>query len=391
MAKKKIVIVGGGFGGLKTALELSKSKEASVTLISERDCFWYFPTMYKTATGAPEDLSSIPLDVLTKDKNIKLIISRALSVDYHNQIIKLDDGSNIKYDFSIFALGVVTNYFGIKGIAEHSFGVKSIDEVNKLKNHLHNQIVAQVSSDLHYVIVGGGPTGIETAGEISNYLRHIQTRHGLKPKKVKVDLIEAAPRLLPRMHKSVGEAIAKRLRKLGVKISFNSAVQGETASELILKSSKIDTETVIWTAGQTNNPFFKNNNFVLDERGKVVVNDQLEAYNNLYVIGDNANTTYSGLAQTAIYDGNFVAKDIANRITNKNRSNYKPKKPISVIPVGDKWAFVEWGSLRFYGKLGWLLREAADMIGFLDISEPLSAGDQWLKNLDPESLCSICD
>ena len=391
MSKKKIIIVGGGFGGVKSALKLSELDNVSVTLISDKDCFWYFPTMYKTATGSSEDLSSIPLEVLFQDKIVKLIINPVVEIDKHDRSITLQNGQNLFYDYIVFSLGVVTNYFGIEGLAEHSFGVKSITDANRLKTHLHEQMISQASTELHYVIVGGGPTGIETAGQLGTFLSHIQERHQLPKKKISVDLVEASKCLLPRMQKSVGKTISKRLRKLGVNLILSATVEGGSADELQLNNKAINTKTIIWTAGSSNSPFFKQNKFILNDRGKVNVNQYLEAYDDVYVIGDNADTKYSGLAQTALNDAIFVAEDIKNKISRSKRRRYKAKKPISIIPVGEKWAFVEWGKFKFYGTTGWLLREAADLIGFLDITEPLRASDQWLKNLDQESNCSICD
>lgn len=389
--KQNIVIVGGGFGGVKSAMLLTKLKNVNVTLVSDRASFWYFPTMYRTATGAPEDFSSIDLQALFKNREIKIIIDKATSIDQKNKKITLNNKQSLSYDYAIFALGVVTNYFGIEGLKEFSYGVKSIDEASKLKHHIHKQLIEDGVPDLHYVVVGGGPTGIETAGQLKLFIKHISDRHKLPKRKIQVDLIETAPSLLPRMHKSVGRLVARRLRHLGVKLYLNTTVKGETANQLILNNKVLDTETVIWTAGQANNPFFKNNHFSLTERGKVIIDNHLQAQKDIYVIGDNADTLYSGFAQNALFDAQFIVNDINNQILDQTRKNYKPKKPISIIPVGDKWAFVEWGSFRFYGRIGWLLREAADMVGFLDISDPIKASNQWLKGLELDYSCSTCE
>ena len=389
--KKQILVVGGGFGGVKTADLLSKRNDASVTLLSDKKDFWYFPTMYHTATGAPEDLTSIPLKRIFEDKNVKLIIGKAKKLNRETKELILEDGSKLKYDYLVLSLGVVTNYFGIEGLEKHSFGVKTIDEANQLKKHLHQQLVDDGEPDLRYVVVGGGPTGIETAGQIKKFLNHIIKRHNLPKKPIHVELVESSPRLLPRMHQSAGRLIARRLRQLGVKLHLGSTVAGATAKTLQVDGKNLETETIIWTAGQANNSFYEENNFSLSKRHKVIVDDFLRAEENIYVIGDNAETEYSGLAQTAIYDANFVAIDIAKRIEQKRRLSYMPQKPAYIIPAGERWAYVEWNKIKLHGFWGWLLREAGNLIGFLEITRPIDAGEQWLKEFKADYKCNVCN
>ncbi len=393
MAKKKqnIVVVGGGFGGIKTAEMLSKNENFKVTLISERDDFWYFPRMYHTATGAPSQLSSIPLEGLFKNYVVKIIIAKASKVNRLAKEIVLDNKMHIKYDQLILALGVVTNYFGIDGLEKFSYGIKSIHEVEELKAHLHAQLIDEGRPDFNYLVVGGGPTGIELAGQLPGYLRKIMKDHAIKDRNIHVSLIEAAPRLLPRMSRHVGQSIKKQLRKLGVQVRTNKQVAGATADTLMIGDKPLKSRSIIWTAGQANNPFFSENDFSIGEHHKVVVNEYLEAEPDIFVIGDNAETLYSGMAQTAIYDAEFVANNFIRVADGKHRLTYKPKRPIYVIPAGPRWAFVQWGRLHFYGWLGWMLREAGDIKGFMDIETPIQASIQWLHGFEEETTCPLCN
>jgi NADH dehydrogenase len=386
-----IVVVGGGFGGVKTALELAAHPDKfSVTLVSERADFWYFPTLYHTATGGTKAQSSIPLAKLFHGKNVTLVTGKLTGLDRSAKTVSLEDKTSLQYDRLVLALGVVTNYFGIPGLPEYSFGIKSIQEAEELKRHLHQQITDERKPDLNYVVVGGGPTGIETAGALGHYIHEIMQRHGVKDRKVHVDLVEGAPHLMPRMPKSVGRAIERRLRSLGVKLYLGQAVQGETADALTVGGKPIRSHTVIWTAGQANNPFFSDGSFELSPRKKVVVDEFLRAGKDIFVIGDNAETMYSGMAQTAVYDADFIAHNFVKEAENEPKLAYRPKKPIYVTPAGPRWAAVEWGNVHLYGWLGWFLREAGDVKGFWDIEPLPNAILQWAHNLQHEDLCATC-
>jgi NADH dehydrogenase len=296
----------------------------------------------------------------------------------------------LDYDILVLGLGVVTNYFGIPGMQEYSYSIKSLEEIRRFKSHLHQQLADHRQPDLNYVIVGAGPTGIELAGALPEYLANIMRWHGIKRSKPHIDLIEAAPRLLPRMPKDVSAMVKRRLKKIGVRLYTSQAVQGVSAEELTVNGKPIRSHTVIWTAGVTNHPFFRENNFMLTPRGKVATDMYLQAEDNIYVIGDNANTPYSGMAQTALLDGAYVAESLKRRANGQDPRGYKVKKPITVIPVGERWATVIWGKVHLYGIIGWALREMADLIAFADYQPWWKAGKQWLTGFEAEEVCDVC-
>jgi NADH dehydrogenase len=388
--KHHIVIVGGGFGGVKTALELCRNEEFHVTLVSDQPHFRYNPTLYHTATGGAFRQSFILLKDLFRGSEVRLVQGELTNLDRNTQSIELKDGTVLSYDTLVLALGSVTNYFNIPGMQEHSYGIKSLQEITRFKQHLHMQIDSDKHPDLNYLIVGGGPTGIELAGMLPHYIKDVAERHGSRTKKVNVWLIEAAPHLLPRSHKTISKAVAKRLRRLGVKITTGKAVQGVDDDSLIVGDKDIPSKTIIWTAGTSNHPFFKKHDFSLNERGKVVVDNHLLAEKNIYVIGDNADTPYSGMAQTALYDAQYVVHDIEATYHGNKGSVYIPKKPGYVIPIGYGWAAFEMGRWHFSGRLGWIMRQAGDWIGYTDIEPWWRATDQMLSEYDHEEDCSSC-
>ena len=388
--KQRVVIVGGGFGGVKAALELCDDPNFRVTLISDDKELRYYPTLYHTATGGKRANSSIAFHTIFAGKKLTLIKAVATSIDRKAKVVGTEDGQSFEYDSVIIGLGVVTNYFGIPGLPEYSYSIKSQAEVARFKAHLHQQLTDYREPDLNYIVVGAGPTGIELAGTLPSYLKQIMKRHDLSPRKIHVDLIEAAPRLLPRLPRDTSRTVKKRLKRLGVKLYVGSVVQGQTADELTINGKPIRSHTVVWTAGVTNHPFFAANGFVMMGRGKVAVDAYLQADENVYVIGDNANTPFSGLAQTALRDGMFVARNLRRKARGKNFKSYIANQPITVIPAGPRWAAVIWGNLRMYGWLGWALREAADFIGFKDLEPWSVATKQWLTEFATQDDCEIC-
>lgn len=390
MAKERVLIVGGGFAGLKAALELAGDDRFKVTLLSDTSTFRYYPTLYHTATGGLNANASIPINELFEGKDITIAQGKAVGLDRKAKTVATDDGRSFVYDTLILAMGVVTNYFGIAGLPEFSYSIKSVEEANRFKAHLHQQLIDESMPDLNYVIVGAGPTGIELAGALPSYLKEIMKKHGIERRTIHIDLIEAAPRLLPRMPEDVSRMVRRRLKHLGVKLYLKQAVQAETADELTVKGMPIRSHTVIWTAGVTNHPFFKDNAFALTVRGKVSVDAYLQTEENIFVIGDNANTPYSGMAQTAVVDGDFVAHNLKRRASGKDFDSYKVKKPITVIPVGKRWAVVIWGRLQLHGWIGWVLRELGDIKGFWDYQPLPDALEQWMTGFGSQESCPVC-
>lgn len=362
----QITVVGGGFGGVKAALELSKRKNVRVTLISDKPDFQYYPALYSTATGKSHLQSWVPLgEIFANHDNVSVVIDTVTELDKTAQTLKGASGTVYQYSTLILALGNVTTYFGIEGLDHYAYGIKSQEEIRRLQQHLIESFSKPNSADKHFLIIGAGPTGVELASSLGQYLKHLKEHFKQPEPRVSISIIEAAPRVLPRMSEKASALVAKRLKSLGVHVETNKKVEAETADSLIVSGRPIKSHTVIWTSGVTNNPFFKNNasQFELSPSGKVVVDAHMRADKHIYVIGDNAFTQYSGLAQTALHDGIFVAKHILK----KSNKKYQAKLPPVVVPIGENWAIFEYKKIRFGGIAGHLIRQAADFIGYKDI------------------------
>ena len=360
-----ITVVGGGFGGVKAALELAKNKHAHVTLFSDKPDFQYYPALYSTATGGSALQSWVPLGtIFAGHDNVDIVVDKVVKLDKAARTITTESGATHEYQTLILALGSVTTYFGIPGLNEYAYGIKSHDEIARLKQHLLEEFVKPNGADKNYLIIGAGPTGVELASSLGVYLKHLKKHYRQPGPRMTISIIEAAPRVLPRMSEKASAKVLARLKKLGVHVELNKKVEAATADSLIVSGRPIKSHTVIWTSGVANNPFFAENasQYELAKNGRVVVNAHLRVDPHIYVIGDNAVTPFGGLAQTALHDGIYVAKQIRG-----SHKKYKAKQPPVVVPVGENWAIFEYKKLRFGGLLGAWIRSAADFVGYRDM------------------------
>ena len=387
----RVVIVGGGFGGVKAALELVKDKKVSVTLVTDKDHFLFYPALYSTATGRSWQQSVLPLSEIFKNDRIKVVRDSVVGLDTVRRFVVTTQGQ-VHYDRVIFALGVVTSYFGIAGLDTYSFSIKSATEIERFKKHLHDELTSEQRLDKNYIIVGAGPTGVELAASLTGYLRRIGKRHMVKNSRIRLSLVEAAPRVLPRMSERSSALITKQLKKVGVTVMTGKKVESEDDDSIIISGTDIPSKTVVWTSGVANHPFFAEHSdiFKLAPNGRVEVDSHLRVDKHIYVIGDNANTPYTGLAQTAIHDAHFVAKAIRADVRNQPLPEYRPRKQPVVVPVGENWALFEYGSLRFSGWLGSLVLRAAHLMGYLDFFPATTAARIWLSSDEHDEACFVC-
>lgn len=386
----KVLIVGGGFAGIKAARSLAADPRMEVTLVSDRDHFEYHAALYRSATGRSSLEVVVPLAQIFASSRVKVVQDGMAAVDADDHVAIGRTGTRYTYDVLVLALGVVTEYYGIRGLADFSYGIKNIDEAERLKAHLHSELAAG-RPDSHYVVVGGGPTGVELAGELVAYLAALRRAHRVKSTKFTVHLVEAAPRVLPAMPKDISAKITKRLQRLGVQVHVGTAVKGETADSISLPSGKLKTHLVVWTAGVTNNPFFTwQAVFKLGKGKRVVVDDQLRAAPDVYVLGDSAATTQTGWAQTALYDADFVATNLKRGLDGQPARSYHPRQPVGAIPVGPRWCAVAMGNRRLYGYPGWVVRRHLDLKLFRRLLPAPLARQAWLFGSKREESCPTC-
>lgn len=395
----QVTIIGGGFAGIKTALELVRRRtpDTAVRIISTSAHFEYHARLYRVLSGHSPLEVCIPLSDIFKGSFVEIVTDSITEIHRANRIVRGASGKEYAYDTLVVCPGAQTNYYDTPGLAELSYSINSIRRVHELKRHLH-EIFASCQSmnpedkvcSAHIVVVGGGATGVETAGELARYTRKLAIHHGFDPSYVTIDLIHSRSRLLQELPEQVSEAVATRLRTLGVNIFMNRRVMKEEIEEVYLKDMEMKTKTLIWCAGLAPHKLVADSDeFVRDETGRVAVNEylQLPTDNSVYVLGDCAAGKFSGMAQTAIHQGDYAASVIDASIREKQGRPYVPKRPFYLIPVGPGWASFTYGSFCFHGSIPWMLRALADLRFFLSI---LPIGKAWTAFSSDRVLWETC-
>jgi NADH dehydrogenase len=301
-----------------------------------------------------------------------------LSYDKEKKVVMLSSGATESYDILILSVGSEVNFFNIPGIDQYAFPFKSARHALALRQHLCNLL--QESKDIppadlvkrfHVTVVGGGPSGVELAGDLTTYLRRKTKEYGIDPSFVTVDLIEASNRILRTFPEHVSGIAEARLRKLKVNIYTNRILEEQDLTTITASGMRLDSGTVIWTAGTQLHNLLRP--LPLSEKKLVQVTPSLTLPNdeNVFVIGDGSSAQGTGLAQGAIAHGAYVAKKIIAQNKDKVIQPYKGRVLGYVVPIGEGWAVFSYKNIVFSGWLAWIMRSAIDFHYFTTIV-PLS-------------------
>ncbi len=369
--KHKIVIIGGGFAGVSCARELAKKAPlfAEIILISNKSYFEYYPALYRVVTCASPIEVCVPLEDVLPER-VKIMKDIVTKIVPENKEVHGQDGIVYHYDNLVFALGSEANYFGIEGVEQLAFSFKSTNDALKIKNHIYGLFEEHMHpseeervSHYHVVIVGAGPSGVEIAGDVVSFMKRIARKMKVDPSLVTVDLIEGAGKVLPSLPADVSAKVLKKLQSMGVNIFLNRTLMKEDVEQVYLKDMSMKAKTVIWTAGTKINALASTLSGVeLSPRKRVVVDEYLRvpAHREIFVVGDCAQTQYTGLAQTAMFDGAYVAHVISNSLRNKSYKEYKAQSVGYAIPIGDNWAVFSMGKFKLYGRFAYMMRHVID-------------------------------
>jgi NADH dehydrogenase len=381
-SKQKICIIGGGFGGVQTALDLAQNHGSNVeiTLVSDRPNFEYYPALHSfLSVAGPINYYHVPLSDIFENRQVNLVIEKVISCDLATKTITLESGKALVSDYVVLALGSQSTFFGIEGIPAMAFPFQNATDAQNLRTHVETlfkkhcsveKVTPECVVGLHFVVVGAGPNGVDLAGELASFTKYLCKANSIPESAVTIDIIEGASGVLPMMPKEVQDIATKRLRNLGVNVLCNRQLMKQGSWTVVLSDMTLGAKTVIWTAGTTGNELVtKIPNLVLQKKNRITVNDHLEIneYPNCFVVGDIADTQYSGLAQTAIHDGSYVADVIIGKLEGGTIPAYIPKPVAYNIGVGHGWSITKIGNVVISGRMSSWLRKIIDLKYFLSI------------------------
>ncbi|RHX89296.1 NAD(P)/FAD-dependent oxidoreductase [Leptospira stimsonii] len=384
--KKKVVIIGAGFGGLQAVKKLSQNSDLDITVIDKKNHHLFQPLLYQVATAvlSPADIAIPTRSLVGESKNVTVVLGEATKIDISNKTVYYQNTST-NYDYLILSAGARSSYFGNDQWAQHTIGLKNLKDALKIRHKLLISFEkAELSGDpeiakslLNYVIIGGGPTGVELAGSIAELSHQIirDEFHTIDPALSKITLIEASPRLLMAFSPSLGEFAKRRLEKRGVEVLTGTRVVNIDEKGVHLEGKTIHSETVIWAAGVQANAIAATLGAPLDRSGRVMVDEfcNIEGHPEVFVIGDIANYTKGlerplpGVSPVAMQQGRYVAALIKNDLKNKKRKLFHYIDKGSMATIGRTDAVAEIGFLKmkgFFGWLAWLFVHLFYQVGF---------------------------
>jgi NADH:ubiquinone reductase (H+-translocating) len=384
-ALPRVVIIGGGFGGLTAARALRKAP-VRITLVDSRNHHLFQPLLYQVATAAlaDSDIASPIRRILRHQQNVEVLLDEATAIDTARSHVLLAEGE-LAFDYAIVATGATHSYFGHEDWERDAPGLKTVEDAIEIRRRFlvayeaaeREPISDAVPEWLTFVIVGGGPTGVELAGAIAEVsrmvlakdFRRINTRHA------RIVLIEGAPRVLPAMAPESSGSARKQLEDLGVEVITSAMVSAIDEFGVTYAGGHIRARTVIWAAGVAASPIGKTLGVPLDRAGRVIVNDDLSVPGapNVFVIGDLASTKQPngkpvpGLAPAAMQMGRHVARNVTRAVRGQSSEPFRYVDKGTLATIGRGAAVAELGKLRlggFVAWLAWLLIHIFYLIGF---------------------------
>ena len=400
MVRPRVVIVGGGFGGLYATRSL-KREAVDVTLLDRRNFHLFQPLLYQVATGAlsPGEIASPLRYLLNSQKNTRVLLGDVVDVDAAGRELVLADKSRVRYDTVIFATGSTHSYFGHPEWAPFAPGLKTIEDATEIRARVLLAFErAEVETDpavrkaqLTFVLVGGGATGVELAGAIAEISRDTLKKdfRSINPADASIHLIEGADRLLPPWPPKLSKAAEKALGKLGVHVQLKTHVTGIDHDGVTLNSGdKISTRTVLWAAGVEASSVGKllaeRLGLTLDKAGRVPVESDLSiaGHPEILVIGDLAaflqdGKQLPGVAPTAMQQGRYAAQLIGDRIRNEKTKPFRYFDKGSLATIGRNQAVAQIGPLEFSGVLAWLAWLFIHLLYIVEFENRLLIVLQW--------------
>jgi NADH dehydrogenase len=373
---KHVVIIGGGFGGIAAAQAL-KHAPVRLTMIDRRNHHLFQPLLYQVATAAlnPADIAAPIRRILRRQRNASVILGDATAINTRQKIVQLLDGE-VAYDYLIVASGATHSYFGHDEWLGPAPGLKTLEDAVEIRRRVlvayeaaeREVDPAEVANWMTFVIIGGGPTGVEMAGALAEISRRVLERDFRKidPSKARIVLIEAGAKLLPAMSPESSASARRQLERLGVEIINDSPVTAIDDRGVTHGGVRLDSRTVIWAAGVAASPLGKAlgaaGEVKLDRAGRVVVNQDLSVpgVDDVFVIGDLASISSDGkpvpgLSPAAMQEGRHAAKSVERLIRGEPTIPFHYRDKGTMATIGRAAAVADIAGLHFSGLVAWLM------------------------------------
>ncbi len=393
-----VVILGAGFGGLAAAQRLC-GKPVEVTIVDQQNHHVFQPLLYQVATAglSPADIAAPIRSVVKNHAATHVRLDRVTGIEAKQQMVQLASGAALAYDYLIIATGARHSYFGKDHWADHAPGLKTIDDATRLRRNILLALERAEAlppgpardRELTFVLIGGGPTGVEMAGAIAELARHTVSAEfrTIMSKLARVVLIEAGARLLPVFPETLSDCASRSLEKLGVEVRLNARVTDVDATGVVVSEERIDAATIIWCAGVMASPASKWLDVEADRVGRIAVAADLSVpgHDRIFAIGDTVSLARAdgrpvpGIAPAAKQMGDYAARAIAADVAGS-----PPLPPFryrdygNLATIGRKRAVADFGWTTLSGTAAWILWCVAHIFFLVGFRNRLVVGANWL-------------
>ena len=392
-----VVVIGGGFGGLKF-LQRARSSKIQFTLIDKQNHHLFQPLLYQVATAvlSPANIA-FPIRRMFKNyKNVKVILDEAVDINREEKTVTISNGDNIKYDQLIVSTGSKHSYFGNEDWSKYSNGLKGINDALQIRERLlrafekaeNEKNIDKRAKYLNFVVVGGGPTGVEMAGSIAEiaFNNMKEEFRNFKSSDANVYLIEATEKILPMYSDRLSGKAKKYLEDFGVEVRTNEKVVKIENDLVTTDKEDIHTDNVVWAAGNEASPIIEKLNTKTDNEGRAIVDPDcsLKDDGNVFVIGDAANykdkknNTLPGIAPVAIQQGKYLAKIIKSKTIKKDRKPFRYNDKGMMATVGRYKAIGKIGNIEVSGFLAWLFWSAIHILYLIGYRSKILVVIEWI-------------
>jgi NADH:ubiquinone reductase (H+-translocating) len=381
----RVVIIGGGFGGLKAARRLMHHP-VRVTLIDRRNHHTFQPLLYQVATAgiSPGEIAAPIRWILRGRRNVEVLLGEVQNFDLERRLVKLAD-VDVPYDYLIVAAGASHAYFGHDEWEPYAPGLKTIEDALEIRRRVllafelaeRQAASGQGAAQLNFVIVGGGPTGVELAGTLAEIARNVLAHEFLNidPKHTRIILLEGGPRILPAYPEDLSRSAEEQLRTLGVEVRTSAMVTDVEPAAVRMGATALPAAVILWAAGVAASPLGKKLGVPVDRAGRVLVKPDLSVpgHSEIFVIGDLAalkdkdGQMLPGVAPVAMQEGTAAAKNIERDLRGEPRQDFHYHDKGSLATIGRAAAVAEFGKIHisgFIAWLGWLFVHIFFLIGF---------------------------